>query len=119
MPTMQRSLAVRTVLILTVLLMLFSLVPAQKKKKSKKVEKDTGGPAVMWQPVKVADRDLFLGPGGPEMRPDISSITIIEQEKQGASRKYRIKDGAGRTWVAKIGREAQPETAAVRLLYGI
>ena len=53
------------------------------------------------------------------MKPDLSRITFIEEEKGGYSKKYRIKDGSRRTWVAKIGKEAQSETAAVRLVWGV
>jgi len=74
---------------------------------------------VMWEPVNISSMDLFAGPGGDEMRPDLSRIEFIKEEKSGHNKKYRIKDGAGRTWVAKLGREAKPETAAVRLLHGI
>jgi len=74
---------------------------------------------VMWEPVNISQMDLFSGPGGDEMRPDLSRIEFIKEEKGGHNKKYRIKDGSGRTWVAKIGREARPETAAVRLLHGI
>ncbi len=74
---------------------------------------------VMWEPIDTRKLDLYLGPGGSEMKPDLSSITLIKEEKGGHNKKYRIKDGSGRTWVAKLGREAQPETAAVRLLWAI
>lgn len=74
---------------------------------------------VMWEPVNISQMDLFDGPGGDSMRPDLRKIEFIKEEKGGHNKKYRIKDGSGRTWVAKIGREARPETAAVRLLYGI
>lgn len=77
------------------------------------------GSPVMWQSVRTSSRDLFYGPGGRDMQPDLSNITFIKEEKQGHNKKYRIKDGAGRTWVAKLGREAQPETAAVRLLWAL
>jgi len=77
------------------------------------------GRNVMWEPVDIPSRDLFDGPGGDAMRPNLSRIEFIEEEKSGHNRKYRIKDGSGRIWVAKLGREAKPETAAVRLLYGI
>lgn len=53
------------------------------------------------------------------MRPNVSRVKLIKQEKGGYSTKYRIKDADGRTWVAKIGLEAQPETVAVRLLSSI
>ena len=53
------------------------------------------------------------------MRPDLRRITFIKEEKGGYSKKYRVRDGAGREWVVKIGKEAQSETSAVRLLYGV
>lgn len=74
---------------------------------------------VMWEKVNVAERDLFFGPGGKEMIPDLSEITFIKEEKAGHTKKYRIKDGKGQIWIAKLGREARPETVAVRLLYGL
>jgi hypothetical protein len=77
------------------------------------------GKAIMWEPVEIESRDTFNGPGGTEMKPDLSRIEFIEEEKDGHNKKYRIKDGAGRTWVAKLGREARPETAAVRLIWAL
>lgn len=74
---------------------------------------------VMWEPVNISKMDLFAGPGGNEMRPDLSKIEFIKEEKGGHNKKYRIKDGSGNVWVAKLGREAKSETAAVRLLHGI
>ncbi len=74
---------------------------------------------VMWEPVNIPTMDLFKGPGGDSMRPDLSKIEFIKEEKGGHNKKYRIKDGSGKVWVAKLGREARPETAAVRLLHGI
>src|SRR5215203_5745690 len=106
---------IKPVVYLIIFLLLFSTAIAQKKSKK---EVPTGKP-VMWEPVNIAERDLFLGPGGEEMRPDLSSITYIKEEKKGSNKKYRIKDGSGRIWVAKLGREAQPETAAVRLMWGL
>jgi hypothetical protein len=78
-----------------------------------------GERAVMWEPVNIAARDLYRGPGGDEMRPDLSSIKFIKEEKGGHNKKYRISDGSGRIWVAKLGRETRPETAAVRIMYGL
>lgn len=91
---------------------------SQTKKSSKRSEVPTGK-AVLWEPVNTAALDLYEGPGPDGMRPDLSSIKFIEEEKSGHNKKYRISDGSGRVWVAKLGREAQPETAAVRLLYGL
>lgn len=99
------------------LLLLTSGAAAQKKNRS--ADPAPTGRAIMWQPVNTAALDLFSGPGDASMRPDLSSIKFIKEEKGGHNKKYRISDGSGRIWVAKLGREAQPETAAVRLLYGL
>jgi hypothetical protein len=75
--------------------------------------------AVMWEPVNISSRDLYKGPGGDAMRPDLSSIRFIKEETGGHNKKYRISDGSGRIWIAKLGSEARPETAAVRLMWGL
>ena len=51
------------------------------------------------------------------MKPDISRVAFIEQKTGGYSTKYRVSDAAGNEWIAKIGKEAQPDTAANRLLW--
>jgi hypothetical protein len=94
----------------------FSVVYTQKKSDEKPIPQ---GKAVMWEPVNIGEKDLFYGPGGKELLPDVSKITFIEEVKGGHNKKYRIKDAAGKIWVAKLGREAQPETAAVRLLWAL
>jgi len=91
-------------------------VPAQKKSKKKTVPQ---GKRIMWERVNVAQRDTFYGPGGRAMQPDLSRIEFIKKETGGHNTKYRIRDGKGRVWVAKLGREAQPETASVRLLWAL
>jgi len=103
------------------LLLIFALAnfsAGQDKAKKEKVIPE--GTPVMWrEPVDIATRDLYLGAGGEEMKPDLSSVTLIKEEKGGYSTKYRVRDGSGREWVAKIGKEAQPETVAVRLMWGV
>lgn len=90
-------------------------------KKSKKTKKPLpAGTPVMWrEPEDIATRDLFLGSGGEAVKPDLSRVTLIEKVKGGFSEKYRVRDAAGREWVAKVSREAQSETAAVRLLWAV
>ena len=73
----------------------------------------TGTP-VMWEKVDIPQQDLYNGPAGPLT--ELGEVTFVSDQKGGFSTKYRIKDAAGREWVAKIGDEAQSETAAVRLL---
>jgi hypothetical protein len=58
----------------------------------------------------------FAGPGGEEMRPQ-APFTFVKEEKGGYSKKYRVRDAKGRVWVAKLGKEAQPETAVTRLVW--
>ena len=101
----------------TLLLLLSFLISSEAvaQEKQKTAGKMTGTP-VMWTATDIASTDTFVGPGGEEMKPDLSKIEFIRDEKGGYSTKYRIRDGAGKVWVAKIGAEAQSETAAVRLL---
>ena len=116
-----QTLRLRSAILILTILTLVSGAQAQHGKKGKKhheTDSQTANP-VLWQGGSVASRDLYFGPGGREMVPDISRVTFIEEDKQGHNKKYRIKDANGREWVAKLGREAQPETAAVRLLYGL
>ena len=95
---------------------------AQDKKdddKGKKAKKEMpAGTPVLWrEPTDITSRNLLIGPGGEAMKPDVSKVTFIKEEKGGYSKKYRVKDAQGRVWVAKLGKEAQSETAAVRLVW--
>ncbi|MDX6712193.1 MAG: hypothetical protein QOH96_3209 [Blastocatellia bacterium] len=94
-------------------------VSAAPKQEEKKQSINNGAPTLWHEPIDLTSRDLFLGPGGESMTPDLSSITFIEEDKSGSNKKYRVKDGAGREWVVKLGQEAQSETAAVRLLWAV
>ena len=93
-------------------------VNAQEKPKKKEIV--YSGPAVMWRaPDDIATRNLLIGAGGESMKPDLSRVTFVEVKTGGWSTKYRVKDGKGKEWVAKLSKEAQPETAANRLLWAI
>lgn len=104
-------------LTLASLLVSASVAPAADKKKKK--PQPPGTPLLWREPADIESRDLFLGPGGKPMQPDLRSITFIKREKGGFTTKYRVRDGLGREWVAKLGREAQSETAAVRLVWAV
>jgi len=108
----------RTLLLFALMLSLTSIETGLAKSKKKK-EPLTGTPILWQQPDNISSRDLFLGPGGEAMRPDLRRITFIKEEKGGYSKKYRVRDGSGHEWVAKIGKEAQSETSAIRLLWGV
>jgi hypothetical protein len=88
--------------------------PAADKEK----KRPPAGRPVLWREHRDASAlDLFWGPGGRRLRPDLRRLNFIEEEKGGFSTKYRVRDAAGRVWVAKVGKEAQSETAATRLLW--
>ena len=106
----------RPAFLLIVLTLVFGAEADAQKKASRSASNASG---ILWQNVNIRNQDLFQGPEGRSGMPDLSRITFVRQEKGGYSTKYRIRDGANRVWVAKIGKEAQSETAAVRLLSGI
>lgn len=114
----------RTVLLVISLMILSCANVFAQKTSDKPDKKDKEIPAnatrVLWnEPGNISSRDLFLGPGGAAMKPNLSRVTFIKVETGGFSTKYRVKDGSGRTWVAKVGQEARPETAAVRLAWAV
>ena len=96
---------------------LSSAVQAAQDDKKKKKERPQGTPILWRAPEDISTRNLLYGPGGEEMQPDISKLTFIRDEKGGYSTKYRVRDAKGRVWVAKVGKEAQSETAASRLVW--
>ena len=115
---MKTTRMLRTLLLFALMLSLTSIETGLAKSKKKK-EALTGTPILWQRPDDISSRDLFLGPGGAAMRPDLRRITFIKEEKGGYSKKYRVRDGSGREWVVKIGKEAQSETSAIRLLWGV
>jgi hypothetical protein len=90
---------------------------AQKDDKKKQKAVPTGTPVLWRGHADVSSLDLLNGPGGAAMKPDTTKLTFIREETGGYSTKYRVKDAAGRVWVAKVGKEAQSETAASRLVW--
>jgi hypothetical protein len=79
------------------------------------------GVPILWEePTNISTRDLFNGPGGEAMKPDLTRLTLIEEKASGArSQKMRVKDGSNREWQVKIGDEARAEVAASRLLWAV
>jgi len=105
---------------LLMLLLALSVSAAAQDNKDKKEKTAPTGTPVLWRaPEDIEQRNLLLGAGGEAMKPDISRLTFIEQKTGGYSTKYRVRDAKGNEWIAKIGREAQPDTAANRLLWAL
>lgn len=97
---------------------LFSVFFFPREAQAKKPKAVPHGTPVLWHaPLNIRSRNLYLGPGGVAMKPDLRRIRFIKEEKGGYSTKFRIRDASGREWIAKIGKEAQSETAAVRLVW--
>jgi hypothetical protein len=76
------------------------------------------GKPLLWQePVDIATRNLYWGPGGERLQPDLSKLTLIEEKESSGSIKYRVKDGSDREWIVKIGGEVRSETATSRIVW--
>jgi hypothetical protein len=77
------------------------------------------GTPILWEPVEIAERDLYWGPGGREMFPVLEGMTFVGRQSGGNNLKFRLREKSGREWVAKAADESQPEVAATRLLWAI
>jgi len=96
------------------------LAQKDKDKDKKDTEEIVSAEAVLWrEPSDISSRDLFLGPGGEAMKPDLSKVTFVKEDAKGYSVKWNVRDGSGRKWVIKLGNEARTETAAVRLVWAV
>ncbi len=103
--------------LLTFLVLTSAAAPEMLAAKDKKKEKPEGTPVLWRRPGDIRSRNLRVGPG--RAKPNLRRVTFVEEQTGGYSKKYRVRDQSGREWVAKIGKEAQPETAAVRLLWAV
>jgi hypothetical protein len=75
--------------------------------------------AVLWrEPVDIASRDLFYGPGGKGHAPK-GKFTFKEEDMAGTSPKFDVVDEDGVRWRAKLGVEARPETVASRFVWAV
>lgn len=111
-----RNFFIRFVTLSLPLLFVFSIADA----KTKKQKEIPHGTPILWQaPSDIRTRDLYLGPGGARMKPDLRRVKFLKEETGGYSKKFRISDAAGHEWVAKVGKEAQAETSAARLVWAV
>jgi hypothetical protein len=75
--------------------------------------------AVLWrQPVDIASRNLFYGPGGKAHEPR-GTFTFQEEDMAGTSPKFDVTDENGVRWRVKMGSEARPETVASRFVWAV
>lgn len=84
----------------------------------KKDEAPPQGTPVLWrEPADITTLDLLAGPGGDSMKPDLSQIIWEENNTEGYSVNWKVRDASGKHWAVKLGNEARPETAASRLIW--
>lgn len=75
----------------------------------------------LWQePIDLAERNLYYGPGGKELMPDPSTaFTFISEDRSGYSTGYDVRGSDGMEWSVKLGPEAQTEVAVSRILWAL
>lgn len=100
-----------------------SAAPARssRAKKPPKAASATTLPRVLWRdPGDIASLDLLYGPGGKSHAPAASAkYKFLKEDLNGTSTKFYVEDGEGVRWLVKVGKEAQPETAATRLVWAM
>jgi hypothetical protein len=75
----------------------------------------------LWrEPQDLATRNFFEGVGGQALAPAESArYELVAVDSKGYSGGYDVRDAQGVTWSVKIGKEAQPEVAVSRILWGL
>lgn len=102
--------------ILVILLTLLPLLASGQNTKRVSNSKKTG---VLWRdPGNISRLDLFYGPGSPSLAP-VPPFKYLEEDKDGESPKFKIRDAKGVEWSVKMGPEAQSETVVSRLMWAM
>src|SRR5262245_60648690 len=91
-----------------------NLTQAEKDKQIIDVLKGTSS---LWRdPGAIESLNLLHGASGPEHAP-ACNLVFVKEDTVGATPKFEVKDENGVHWKVKLGKEAQSETAATRLLW--
>src|SRR5687767_3291636 len=102
---------------ISALLMVCGVLSAYDAKPTASAKRPVRAQAVLWRaPNDIATRDLIYGAGGRARQP-VGPYRFITEDDSGTTPKFIIKDARGVRWKVKLGPEAQPETAATRLLW--
>jgi hypothetical protein len=86
--------------------------------KHKAADMPAGVPVLWRDPVDIAERDLYYGPGGKAHEPH-GTFKFLQEDMAGTNPKFEIVGDDGTKWKAKLGREARPETVASRLVWAV
>jgi hypothetical protein len=112
------KISMRLIPLLALFLVLSPPIRAQEKDE-KDNAKFHGATPVLWlDPGDVATRNLRYGLGSPSLAP-VAPFRFVEEDKSGESPKFEVRDARNVKWVVKLGEEAQSETVATRLLWGV
>lgn len=84
----------------------------------KKGEGALGTPVLWRDPGAIRNRNLLYGPGSRRMAP-VAPFTFLEEDKDGESPKFEVKDARSVRWSVKLGKEAQAETVSTRLVSSV
>lgn len=112
----------RTVILLTFIICFSVLASAKKGSKPAKNGKKASveGPALIWRdPGNIPSLDLLNGVGGAENAPPGGDYKFVSEDTHGTTPKFDILDVNGVKWRAKLGIDAQTDTAATRLLWAM
>jgi hypothetical protein len=102
--------------LLVLVLVLSSTGHAQTEKEKRKFRAAT---PVLWRdPGDVSARNLRYGPGSRALAP-VAPFRFLKEDKGGVSPKFEVRDARNVKWVVKLGEEAQSETVATRLVWGV
>ena len=71
-----------------------------EKKEDKKASVPQGTPVLWQEPTDISSRNLLLGPGGEEMKPDLKQVIWEETMPEGYSVKWRVRDAWISAWLA-------------------
>ena len=89
------------------------------KQAAKKEDVEITGPPLLWQsPANIRTRELYYGTGGQQDQPR-APFEFLKEDLDGSSPKFSVMDASGVKWKVKLGAEAQPETAASRLVWAV
>lgn len=104
------------------LLLIFFLVvpqPASPQSKRASNSNNLASSPILWRnPGNISSRNLFYGPGSPDLAP-VAPFTFVKEDKGGESPKFVVRDARGDEWTVKLGPEAQAETVSTRLVWAV
>ena len=115
---MRRSGHYRTAfLVVALMLVVPEPAPAQNPNEDRNSKKRVAR-SIWRSPGNIAKRNLFDGPGSPDLAP-LAPFTFVEEDKSGESPKFEVRDARGDLWTVKLGPEAQAETVSTRLVWAV